>query len=143
MLFSEAIGQRVVSTTSAATVGHVGSLVIDPAAQRVVALSLKKTPVSGTLLPWADVTAFGVDAVTVASESQIIEEQGQFAELNSKAHIILKKRILNTAGIQVGTVRDVDFDPADGRILGILTDDQPVDGRALLGVGSYAVVVRA
>jgi sporulation protein YlmC with PRC-barrel domain len=143
MLFSEAIGQRVVSTTSAATVGHVGSLVIDPAGQRVVALSLKKTPVSGTLLPWADVTAFGVDAVTVASESQIIEEQGQFAELNSKAHIILKKRILNTAGIQVGTVRDVDFDPADGRILGILTDDQPVDGRALLGVGSYAVVVRA
>ncbi len=143
MLFSEAIGQRVVSTTSAATVGHVGSLVIDPAAQRVVALSLKKTPVSGTLLPWADVTAFGVDAVTVASESQIIEEQGQFAELNSKAHVILKKRILNTAGLQVGTVRDVDFDPADGRILGILTDDQPVDGRALLRVGSYAVVVRA
>ena len=143
MLFSEAVGQRVVSTTSAATVGHVSSLVIDAAAQRVVALSLKKTPVSGTLLPWSDVTAFGVDAVTVTSESQIIEEQGEYAELNSKAHVILKKRILNTAGLQVGTVRDVDFDPADGRILGILTDDQPIDGRALLGVGSYAVMVRA
>ncbi len=143
MLFSEAVGQRVVSTTSAATVGHVGSLVIDAAAQRVVALSLKKTPVSGTLLPWSDVTAFGVDAVTVTSESQIIEEQGEYAELNSKAHVILRKRILNTAGLQVGTVRDVDFDPADGRILGILTDDQPIDGQTLLGVGSYAVVVRA
>jgi sporulation protein YlmC with PRC-barrel domain len=56
---------------------------------------------------------------------------------------MLKKRILNTAGLQVGTVRDVEFDPADGRIVGILTDDQPIDGRALLGVGSYAVVVRA
>ena len=143
MLFSEAVGQRVVSTSSAATVGHIGSLVIDPVAQRVVALSLKKTPVSGDLLPWTEITAFGVDAVTVGSESQIVEEQGQFAELNSKAHVILKKRILNTAGLQVGTVRDVDFDPADGRILGILTDDQPIDGRALLGVGSYAVVVRA
>ena len=143
MFFSEAVGQRVVSTTSAATVGHVGSLIIDPVAQKVVALSLKKTPVAGDLLPWSDITAFGVDAVTVASESQIIEEQGQYAELNSKAHVILKKRILNTAGLQVGIVRDVDFDPADGRILGILTDDQPVDGRALLGVGSYAVVVRA
>jgi len=143
MLFSEAVGQKVVSTSSAATVGHIGSLVIDPVAQRVVALSLKKTPVSGDLLPWTEITAFGVDAVTVASESQIIEEQGQFAELNSKAHVILKKRILNTAGLQVGTVRDVDFDPTDGRILGILTDDQPIDGRALLGVGSYAVVVRA
>ena len=143
MLLSEAVGQKVVSTSSAATVGHIGSLVIDPVAQRVVALSLKKTPVAGDLLPWADITAFGVDAVTVGSESQIIEEQGQFAELNSKAHVLLKKRILNTAGLQVGTVRDVDFDPADGRILGILTDDQPIDGRALLGVGSYAVVVRA
>jgi sporulation protein YlmC with PRC-barrel domain len=143
MLFSEAVGQKVVSTSSAATVGHVGSLVIDPVAQRVVALSLKKTPVSGDLLPWTEITAFGVDAVTVESESKIIEEQGRFAELNSKAHAIGKKRILNTAGLQVGTVRDVDFDPADGRILGILTDDQPIDGRALLGVGSYAVVVRA
>ena len=143
MLFSEAVGQRVVSTTSAATVGHVGSLVIDPAAQRVVALSLKKTPVTGSLLPWPGITAFGADAVTVASESQIIEEEGRYAELNSKAHVILKKRILNTAGLQVGTVRDIDFDPADGRILGILTDDQPIDGRALIGVGSYAVVVRA
>ena|ERR1700712_197660 len=143
MLLSEAVGQRVVSTTSAATVGHVGALVIDPVAQRVIALSLKKTPVTGDLLPWGDITAFGVDAVTVGSESQIIEEQGQYAELNSKAHVIVKKRILNTAGLQVGTVRDVDFDPADGRILGILTDDQPIDGRALLGVGSYAVVVRA
>jgi sporulation protein YlmC with PRC-barrel domain len=143
MLFSEAVGQKVVSTSSAATVGHIGSLVIDPVAQRVVALSLKKTPVSGDLLPWTEITAFGVDAVTVGSESQIIEEQGQFAELNSKAHVILKKRILNTAGLQVGTVRDIDFDPADGRLLGILTDDQPIDGRALLGVGSYAVVVRA
>jgi sporulation protein YlmC with PRC-barrel domain len=143
MLFSEAVGQRVVSTSSAATVGHVGSMVIDPVAQRVVALSLKKTPVSGDLLPWTEITAFGVDAVTVGSESQIVEEQGRFAELNAKAHAILKKRILTTDGLHVGTVRDVDFDPADGQILGILTDDQPIDGHALLGVGSYAVVVRA
>src|ERR1700712_5852821 len=106
MLFSEAVGHKVVSTSSAATVGHVASMVIDPVAQRVVALSLKKTPVSGDLLPWTEITAFGVDAVTVGSESQIVEEQGQFAELNSKAHVIMKKRILNTAGLQVGTVRD-------------------------------------
>jgi len=142
MLFSEALGRKVVSTSSAATVGHVGSFVIDPVAQRVAALSLKKTPVSGDMLPWSDITAFGVDAVTVPSEDKIIEEQGRFAELNNKAHAIGKKRILTTGGLQVGTVVDVDFDPADGRILGILTDDQPIDGRALLGVGSYAVVVR-
>ena len=143
MLFSEAIGQRVVSTGNAETVGHVGSLVIDPAVGKVVALSLKKTPGSGDLLPWKDITAFGVDAVTVANDQLIVQEEGQYAELNSKAHVILKKRILDTAGLQLGTVRDVDFDPNDGTILGLLTDDQPVDGHSLIGIGSYAVMVRA
>ncbi len=142
MLFSEASGQRVVSTGNASTVGHVGSFVIDPAVQRVVALSLKKTPVTGTLLPWSDITAFGADAVTVAGDHLIVNEEGAFAELNSKQHAILKKRILTSAGQQIGIVRDVDFDPADGRILGILTDDQPIDGRTLLGIGSYAVIVK-
>src|ERR1700712_5040307 len=111
MLFSEAVGQRVVSTSNAETVGHIGALIVDPVAQKVVALSLKKTPVAGDLLPWSDITAFGADAVTVGSESQIVEEQGEYAELHSKAHAILKKRILTTGGLQVGTVRDVDFDP--------------------------------
>lgn len=142
MLFSEAVGHKVVSTGNASTVGHIGSLIIDPAVGKVVALSLKKTPVTGTLLPWSDITAFGVDAVTVAGEHLIVAEGGHFAELNEKAHVIVKKRILTTAGLQIGIVRDVDFDPADGTILGILTDDQPVDGRSLLGVGSYAVVVK-
>ena len=142
MFFSQATGHRVVSTGNADTVGHVASFVIDPAVGRVVALSLRKTPVTGTLLPWADITAFGADAVTVTGADLIVEEEGHFAELNSKAHTILKKQILTTSGLHIGTVRDVDFDPADGRILGLITDDQPVDGRALIGIGSYAVMVR-
>ena len=142
MLFSEALGHKVVSTGNATTVGLVSSFVIDPSAGRVVALSLKKTPGTGTLLPYSDITAFGADAVTVTGEELIVAEEGRFAELNGKAHAILKKRILTTAGLQVGAVRDVDFDPADGRILGLITDDQPIDGRALIGIGSYAVMVR-
>lgn len=142
MLLSEAIGHKVVSTGDASTVGHIGSLIIDPAVGKVVALSLKKTPATGTVLPWSDITAFGVDAVTVAGQHLVVDEEGHFAELNGKAHVMLKKRILTTAGLQIGIVRDVDFDPADGTILGLLTDDQPVDGRSLVGVGSYAVIVR-
>ena len=142
MLFTEATGQKVVSTGNASTVGHIGSLVVDPISKKVVGLSLKKTPGTGTMLPWTGITAFGVDAVTVSSEEQIVVEDGDLAELNSKAHTMIKKRILTTEGQQIGTVRDVDFDPADGTILGILTDDQPIAGAALLGVGSYAVVVK-
>ncbi len=142
MFFSEATGRKVVSTANASTVGVVDSFVLDPSSGKVVALSLKKTPGSGSLLPWSDITAFGVDAVTVSDASVIVEEHGELAELNAKAHHIIKKRILTTEGLQVGVVRDVDFDPSDGRILGLITDDQPIDGSTLVGVGSYAAVVK-
>lgn len=142
MLFSEAVGRKVVSTADASTVGVVDSFVLDPASGRVAALLLKKTSSSGSLLPWSDITAFGLDAVTVSKVDLIVAPAGELAELSGKAHHILKKRILTTAGLQVGTARDVDFDPADGRVLGILTDDQPIDGSGLIGVGSYAAIVR-
>ena len=142
MLFSEAAGRKVVSTADASTAGVVDSFVLDPAAGRVVALSLKKTAGAGSLLPWTDITAFGVDAVTIADANLIVEAQGELVELASKNHHILKKRVLTTAGLQVGFVRDVDFDPDDGRVVGILTDDRPIDGQTLIGVGSYAAVVR-
>lgn len=142
MLFSEANGRKVVSTSNAATVGVVHSFVVDPAAGRVVGLSLKKTPGTGDMLPWSNITAFGADAVTVTGDERIVAEDGELAELNNKAHVVLKKQILTTGGLRVGTVRDVDFDPTDGRIVSLITDDQPIDGRALIGVGSYAVMVR-
>ena len=142
MLFSEATGRKVVSTADASTAGIVDGFVIDPAASTVVGLTLKKTAGTGSVLPWPDVTAFGVDAVTVADANLIVEPQGELLELGGKQHHILKKRVLTTAGLHVGTVRDVDFDPASGKILGILTDDQPLDGAGLVGIGSYAVMVR-
>lgn len=142
MLFSEATGRKVVSTADASTAGVVDGFVIDPAASTVAALTLKKTAGTGSMLPWSDVTAFGVDAVTVTDAQLIVEPQGELAELSGKHHHILKKRVLSTAGLQMGTVRDVDFDPTTGKILGILTDDQPIDGAGLIGIGSYAVMVR-
>ncbi len=142
MLVSEAQGQKVVSTEDASTAGTVDGFVLDPAAGAVAALSLKKTAGTGSMLPWSDVTAFGIDAVTISGAHLIVEPQGELLELSGKAHHFLKKRVLTTAGLQVGTVRDIDFDPATGKILSILTDDQPLDGSGLVGIGSYAVMVR-
>lgn len=142
MLFSEAFGRKVVSTADASTAGVVDSFVLDPASGRVAALLLKKTSSPGSLLSWSDITSFGVDAVTVTDARLIVEPQGELAELSGKAHHILKKRILTTGGLHVGTARDVDFDPADGGVMSILTDNEPIDGRSLIGIGSYAAMVR-
>lgn len=143
MLVSEAQGHKVVSTADASTAGLVDGFVLDPAAGTVAGLTLKKTAGNGSMLPWSDVTAFGVDAVTISGAHLVVEPQGELLELSGKAHHFLKKRVLTTAGLQLGTVRDIDFDPATGKIISILTDDQPIDGSGLVGIGSYAVMVRA
>lgn len=143
MLFSEASGRKVVSTGNAATVGKLKHFVVDAPAQRVVALRLTKTPGSGTVLRWPDVHAFGEDAITVTADEKIVEPDAEIIELDGKAHTMVGKQVLNTEGRRIGTVTDVDFDPADGRVLSVLMQDHAVAGDTLLGVGSYAVVVKA
>lgn len=144
MLFSQALGRRVVSTSDAETVGIIDGYVLDPAQQQVLALTLKKTAGNGDVLPWKDVLAFGDDAVTVERSTLIVEADERIAELRGKHHVIAKKQVLTTSGQMIGKVHDVDFDSSDGRIAFLVLDNHnQVDGSNLLGVGSYAVVVRA
>lgn len=143
MLFTEAHGRKVVSTGTADTIGHLRSFVVDPAARAVVAITLRtKTAVSGTVLPWAAITGFGADAITAAGDHLLIEPDERLIALDSKAHTILGKQVLTTAGDRIGAVSDVDFDPATGAISALLAG-QSIDGQRLIGVGSYAVIVAA
>ena len=142
MLFSEALGRKVVSTDTAVTVGKIADFVVDPRLPGIVALELAKTPGVGTMLPWQHILAVGVDAVTVASVNAVIVADDYLAALAAKPHGLLGKRVLSTAGVALGTVRDADFDPAIGRLAGLLLDTGPIDATRLLGMGSFAVVVR-
>jgi sporulation protein YlmC with PRC-barrel domain len=142
MLFSEATGRKVVSTADASTVGTISGFVVDPATRRVVAVALAKTSGPGTMLPFENIAAFGTDAVTVAGADAVVAPDDRLTELSGKHHTILKKRALTTAGDEVGTVRDVEFDPADGTLVSIRLDDHSWNGQGLVGVGSYAVMLR-
>ncbi|GAB2764432.1 hypothetical protein GCM10027020_15750 [Nocardioides salsibiostraticola] len=145
MRFSEAKGRKVVSTSTADTVGKVDRLVVDPATKSVVALELKKThEASG--LAWANITSFGTDAVTVAAEDKLAEHTEEVEVLAAKDRRILGKMVLDNAGDELGTIKDVDFDPANGTITSLLLTDgnvAEVPGSRLIGIGSYAVVVAA
>lgn len=142
MLFSEAEGHSVVSTATAGTVGKVRGFVVDPSSRQVVALELKKTD-TGDTLAWADMTAFGADAVTVADADAIREADGPIADLSGKDHRLVGKRALSDGGDELGKVKDVEFDPATGEITGIVVGKEQLVGGRLVGVGSYAVVIRA
>lgn len=143
MRYSEAIGRKVVSTSTANTVGVVKGFVLDPKNSTIAALSLQKTAGSASYLPWPSITAFGADAVTVAAEDVVVEPDERIAELDGKHHAVHGKRVLTTNGQQIGTVQDVDVDPGTGQVQALLLEELAVEGPRLLGVGSYAVVVQA
>ena len=140
--FSDADGRKVVSTSTAETVGKVHGFVVDVRGPSVVALQLKKTD-SGDTLPWSDVIAFGADAVTVADAGKIVAAGEDLAPLLDKRNHVLKKRVLTTAGDDLGDVKDVEFDPDSGAVVSVLVEGTSVPGKALVGIGSYAVVVQA
>ncbi len=142
MLFSDANGHSVVSTATAGIVGKVHGFVVDPSSRQVVALELKKTD-TGDTLAWADLTAFGADAVTVGDTEVIREADGDIAELTGKDHRLVGKRALSDGGDELGKVKDVAFDPATGAVTGIVVGKEELAGERLIGVGSYAVVIRA
>jgi sporulation protein YlmC with PRC-barrel domain len=141
-LFSEAAGRQVVSTSTAATLGKIDEFVLDPQARAVVAVTLKKSD-SGDTLRWADITAFGADAVTVTGADKVTGTPAELAALSGKDHRILGKRVLATTGDELGTVQDVGFDPTTGIVTTLILDSREVEGVRLVGLGSYAVVVHA
>ena len=141
MLFSEAAGRQVVSTSTADTVGRVDDFVVDPRRRAVVALSLKKTNGGDTLL-WTDIAGFGTDAVTISNADKIVDAAPAIIALSGKEHRLVGKRVLTAGGDDIGTIDDVEFDADTGAITSLLLSSGDVSGARLVGVGSYAVVVR-
>lgn len=141
MRFSEAHGHKVVSTASAETVGRIDSFVVDAPARQVLGLALKKAKGAGDTLPWASIAAFGTDAVTVADDAAVVSPEGRLKDLQDKRFSVEGKRVLTQAGVELGVVKDVDFDPTDGTVRALLTDREEVAGSRLVDVGSYAVIV--
>lgn len=143
MRFSEARGQKVLSTSDAATVGKVAHFVVAPDPARVVAMRVRKTPGEADMLPWTNLTAFGRDAVTVTSAAVFVTADPELAILADKHHDILGRRVLDAGGTERGTVKDVDFDLQTGAVTTVITDRAEIPGAAVIGLGSYALIVRA
>ncbi len=142
-MFSAANGHKVVDTSSADTVGTVSGFLVEPSSHSIVALRVKKTK-TGEVVRWRDITAFGSEAVTVPDASVVTDIDAELEALGDKAREMVKKRVLTSAGDDLGIVKDIDFDPATGVLTAFLLDGAPdIAADRLIGVGSYAVVVRA
>lgn len=136
-------GRKVVALDSASTVGVVDGFVVDPHDARVAALRLRKTRTQATVLPWTAIHGFGDDAITVTDADRIVQPGPDLAALMGKAGAVLGKRVLSSAGAELGAVRDVDIDTATGSVVSLILGDRTVAGDRMLGAGSFAVMVRA
>ncbi len=142
MRFTDAVGRKVVSTSTAETVGRVAEFVVDPGQRRIVAVQVKKSA-AGKSLRWSDIAAFGEDAVTVTGVERLVDPDEAVVALLGKNHHLLGRRVLDTLGDEHGKLADVEFDPATAEITGLVLANGLVPGERLVGVGSWAVVIRA
>ena len=146
MLYSDLKGRKLVDTASADTVGKVDGFLLDPSTRSVVALEFKKTS-HGSVVAWSDLTAVGADAVTIAAATVLGDHDDRQSDLATKDGQVLKKRVLSDAGEDLGSVHDIDLDPETGALVELVVgpkkERHSIAGSRLLGVGSYAVVVKA
>jgi len=144
MKLREGYGRKVVSTDDAETIGRLEAFVIDAEQRSVVGLRLAKVRGDGPFVSWSDLQGFGTDAVTVPSAGVLRLAMSEAEErAASKEFQPIGKLVLSELGTVLGKVEDVDFDEGSGALVGLdLGPAGSVAGDRLLGLGSYAVVVR-
>lgn len=136
MLFSEARGLPVLTLTEAEEVGSLRSLTVDAVSGVVTHVRVRgRHSRKETVLAWGALHAIGPDAV-------LVRTTGEPSEVPPH-HELPGLRILTETGDALGTVQDVAFEPETGRLEAIVTAHGDLPADRLLGLGDYALVVRA
>ena len=141
--FAAASGRKIVSRASAEELGKLAHIVVDVQRRQVASLVVGKGR-KALLVAWEDVSGFGPDAVMVADESALHEPRDDHERAAADGKLdLVGKRALSDMGNDLGTVTDVAFDPATGALETLVLGDREEPAASLLGVGSFAAIVRA
>ncbi|MER6163034.1 PRC-barrel domain-containing protein [Streptomyces violaceorubidus] len=136
MLFTEVRGLPVLPPDGAGALGTVTSLTVDAVSWTVSHVRWRGSRFGGErALPWEAVRTVGPGAVRVRSAAA--------TEPAPAPHDLLGRRILTDTGTGRGTVLDVAFDTRTARLLALFTTRGELPADRLMGLGDYALVVRA
>ena len=141
MRASELRGRTVLDVSVAREVARVEAVIVDPGTGRLAGFR-----VSGPapVLPFAEVASVGADAVTVDGPDALHLPESPVERRAVEGRIDpIGLPVLDDAGTQLGRVEDLEIRPETGEVHALVVDGAEVPGSRLLGVGSYAVVVRA
>jgi uncharacterized protein YrrD len=140
--FSQAEDTPVYSRSSADRVGRVIRFVLDARAHRIAAVHVAGRRGRAQLTDWANVVGFGPDAVVIDDGDRLRPPGNEYEERVARGRLDLRgRRVLTSAGFDIGPLTEVDFDEATGMIERLETGRARVRGIGLLAVGPYAVVV--
>lgn len=141
--FKAAEGRRVVSRASAEKLGTVSRLLVDADCRRIASVIVGKRR-KARLIDWDSLSGFGADAVMVADEAALREPQDARDEAAVHGDLeLLGRRVLSDAGNELGEIEDVIFDPQTGALEALVVGGEQEPAAAILGAGSYAVILRA
>jgi uncharacterized protein YrrD len=140
--FTAAKGRKVVSRASAEELGNITHLVVDTE-RRVVSQLIVGKRRDARILDWDGISGFGSDAVMATNDEVLREPADEHERDVAKGKLDpMGRRVLSDLGNELGRVDDIVFDNATGAIDQIIVAGQEYQGDALLGAGSYAVVLR-
>jgi len=128
------MGRRVVSRASAETLGEVHDLFLSLAPAAVSALQVGKGRKAGAV-PWPSIVGIGPDAVIVSDDEAVAP--------HPDAHSPRGRLLLSELGNEAGTVDDIEFDDATGRLIAVSSADTVITGDRLMADGPYAIIVAA
>jgi len=139
--FRSCVGRKVVSKASAMELGNVSHLLVDAQQHRIDAVVIGRGK-KARLVEWAQLSGFGPDAVMVLDEValRLPTDDRETAAAEGRLELV-GKRALTERGNELGQVEDVTFDAESGVLEDLLIGDSRVAAEALLGSGSYAVVL--
>jgi sporulation protein YlmC with PRC-barrel domain len=141
--YRQTMGRKVVSRASAQELGPVSDFLYDARRRRISGLVLGHGR-KARIVDWSQVSGFGPDAIMVSDDDALREPAGEREELAGKGKLsLVGARVLTEKGNEIGTVKDIVFDPADGSVVARLLGDRELPATALVGAGSYAAVVSA
>jgi len=140
--FSDIANNPVMDTSTATRVGRIQAPIVDPVTQRVIGFRVKRSKGPGDVVLWEGLAGLGPDALTVDSAERLADPPAEWKHRAAGKLDLIGRTVLTEHGHQLGKVRDVEFDAADGRVTSLMLKDAFVNGERLLGIGSFAVVVQ-
>ncbi|MBE3590328.1 MAG: PRC-barrel domain-containing protein [Firmicutes bacterium] len=154
---SEVVGLPVLTLEDARLVGRVADILIGQGGARVVGLLLDGGGIwrGRGIVPYEEVVEIGPAAVLVRAGVVLRagrERQERLEAMLRRHRSALGTRLVDERGRDQGTIDDIVFSPADGRVLGYsvslgfirdILDGQgflPVDGRLVWSGGEVAIL---